>query len=209
MDVQTSDDPIIGDAIAVRHDPPYPVTLLSSRFSNDTWKENERYRTKHNTIGCIYGCPLRISSKALHINASAYVLEMNNTTNRIEGVGVIRNYANFDQPPWIYNENNYNRYIYAGKYRMDRDELIRYNMDLVDAIEAICFKGKTHLKRGAGLTVVPKKLLIASASASAKHGGVRIAYELRTIFHTHFHDEVETTVEEECDDGVTSLPPVL
>ena len=90
---------------------------------------------------------------------------------------------------------------------MDRDELIRYNMDLVDAIEAICFKGKTHLKRGAGLTVVPKKLLIASASA--KHGGVRIAYELRTIFHTHFHDEVETTVEEECDDGVTSLPPVL
>ena len=135
--------------------PPCTVTLLSSRFSNDTWKENELYRTKHNTIGCIYGCPLRISSKALHINASAYVLEMNNTTNRIEGVGVIRNYANFDQPSWIYNENNYNRYIYAGKYRMDRDELIRYNMDLVDAIEAICFKGKTHLKRGAGLTVDP------------------------------------------------------
>jgi len=201
----------VEDVVTVHHDTHYPVTLLSSRFNNETWKENERYRTKHNTIGCIYGCPLRISSKALHVNASAYVLEMNNTTNRIEGVGVIRNYANFDQPPWIYQENNYNRYIYAGKYRMDRDELERYNTDLVDAIEAICFKGKTHLKRGAGLTIVPKKLLLASASASVKRGGVRIAHELRAIFRRHFRGEVETTIIEEggdlsrIDPGMTSI----
>jgi hypothetical protein len=58
------------------------IPILSSRFSTDTWGENETYRTRRNSRGCIYGCPLRISSK-IHINMFAYVLEMNNTTNRI------------------------------------------------------------------------------------------------------------------------------
>jgi len=174
--------------------------ILSSRFSTDTWGENETYRARRNSTGCIYGCPLRISAK-VHINAFAYVLEMNNSTNRIEGVGVIRNYPNFEQPSWIYTDNNYNRYIYTGEYRMDRDAIARYDIDLVDSIETVCFKGKTHLKRGAGLTLVPKKLLLPRPEPEPVHvadpvyGPIKpktnIARDLQAVFRRHFRGTVD------------------
>jgi len=165
--------------------------VLSSRFSTETWAENESYRMRRNLTGCIYGCPLRISHK-IHINAFVYVIEMNNSTNHIEGVGVIRNYANIDQPPWIYTNNNYNRYIYKGEYRMDREAIVRYDPDLVEIIETICFKGKTHLKRGSGLTLVPKKLLTpkdVSNTTNNTHTTIRtsnIACDLQNVFRLHF-----------------------
>lgn len=171
------------------------ISILSSRFSTDTWTENEQYRNRRNIHGCIYGCPLRISSK-IHVNTIAYVLEMNNTTNQIEGVGIIRNYPNFEQPPWIYTNNNYNRYIYQGDYRMDREAIMRYNTELVEAIENICFKGKTHLKRGAGLTLVPDKLLVPKKNDeeqtedtnhdTKKVLTTNIRRDLQNVFRTHF-----------------------
>lgn len=159
--------------------------ILSSRFSTDTWNENNAYRTRRNLNGCIYGSPLRISSK-IRLNTFVYVVEMNNTTNRIEGVGVILNYPNNEQPPWIYGHNNYNRYIYQGEYRMDREAILRYDMDLVESLEITCFKGKTHLKRGSGLTIIPKKLLVS------RHGSdipdTNIAVDLQAVFRSHFRD---------------------
>lgn len=171
------------------------IPILSSRFSTDTWGENETYRARRNSRGCIYGCPLRISSK-IHINMLAYVLEMNNTTNRIEGVGVIRNYPNVEQPPWIYSNNNYNRYIYTGEHRMDRDTIARYDEELVKSIEIACFKGKTHMKRGAGLTLVPKKLLIPRSRTDSEPDtnsikpNTNIARDLQTVFQLHFRDAI-------------------
>lgn len=170
--------------------------VLSSRFSTETWAENETYRTRRNLTGCIYGCPLRISHK-IHINAFVYVVEMNNTTNHIEGVGVIRNYANIDQPPWIYANNNYNRYIYQGDYRMDREAIARYDPDLVETIETICFKGKTHLKRGSGLTLVPKKLLTPKHESTAHTTTTQssnIAREIQNVFRLHFRGIDDITV---------------
>jgi len=165
--------------------------VLSSRFSTETWEENEKYRTRRNLDGCIYGCPLRISHK-IHINAFVYVLEMNNSTNRIEGVGVIRNYANIEQPPWIYANNNYNRYIYQGEHRMDREAIVRYDPELVETIEAVCFKGKTHLKRGAGLTLVPKKLLnpkhLTTIDPQSEKYTADIARTLQYVFRNHFRN---------------------
>ena len=121
--------------------------VLTSRFNDDTWIENENYRDKRNMDGCIYGSPLCLSPK-IQINSLAYVIEMNNSCNLIEGVGVIRNYPNFKQPSWIYKNNNRNRYIYTGKYRMDRYELIKYDSELIDYIETFCFTGKSKLSRG-------------------------------------------------------------
>lgn len=176
--------------------------VLSSRFSTETWEENEKYRTRRNLDGCIYGCPLRISHK-IHINAFVYVLEMNNSINRIEGVGVIRNYANIEQPSWIYANNNYNRYIYQGEHRMDRETIVRYDADLVETIETICFKGKTHLKRGSGLTLVPKKLLnhkrLSNTNTDA-HSATHttdIARDIQYVFRRHFRgiDDICKTTE--------------
>jgi len=124
-------------------------------------------------------------------------VEMNNSTNHIEGVGVIRNYANIDQPPWIYANNNYNRYIYQGDYRMDREAIARYDPDLVETIETICFKGKTHLKRGSGLTLVPKKLLTPKHESTAHTTTTQssnIAREIQNVFRLHFRGIDDITV---------------
>jgi endonuclease V-like protein UPF0215 family len=44
---------------------------------------------------------------------------MNNETNKIEGIGLIRNHLAHDKRHKIYNNNEYNRYIYRGKYWLD------------------------------------------------------------------------------------------
>jgi len=126
---------------------------------------------------------------------------MNNSTNHIEGVGVIRNYANIDQPPWIYTNNNYNRYIYQGDHRMDREAIARYDPELVETIETICFKGKTHLKRGSGLTLVPKKLLTpkheTTIDAHTTSQSSNIARDIQNVFRLHFRgiDDISNIIE--------------
>jgi hypothetical protein len=65
----------------------------------------------------------------------------------------------------------------------------------VESIETICFKGKTHLKRGAGLTLVPKKLLIhrhrpEPGTISIKPD-TNIARDLQAVFRLHFRGAVE------------------
>ena len=72
---------------AIATQPPV-IHLLTSRFNN-TWSENENC-TLRNIEGCIYGAP-QVSHK-IPLASNAYVIEMNNETNRIEGIGYIRVY---------------------------------------------------------------------------------------------------------------------
>lgn len=132
-------------------------SLVSTRFTNSTWKENSDYRTKNN-YKCIYGSPREMSPKINGLS-DVYVIEMNNTTNKIEGIGYIQNIPYMDKYYKIYEDGNYNRYIYKSNYYADRDIILRYNSVLVEILEQILFKGKTHLKRGSGFTTIPEKLL--------------------------------------------------
>ena len=66
--------------------------LLTSRFTNATWNENENYRKRHPNIGCIYCSPDPIS-KSIMIDTNLFILEMNNDTNKIIGIGLIQNQA--------------------------------------------------------------------------------------------------------------------
>jgi len=75
------------------------------------------------------------------------------------GIGLIRNRPTFDKYYKIYENGNYNRYIYKSEYHLDRDVLQRHNAKLVEALDYILFKEKTHLKRGTGFVTVPAKLL--------------------------------------------------
>ena len=53
-----------------------------------------------------------------------YILSWNNQTNKILGIGLIRNsIANIDKPCRVYDTGNYNRYVYMSKYRIDHSEL--------------------------------------------------------------------------------------
>jgi hypothetical protein len=84
---------------------------------------------------------------------------MNNSLNRIEGIGLIKNKIYFDNYYKIYSDGNYNRFVYKSNYRVDRNHLELYYSDILSLFELILFKGKTHLKRGFGITQVPEKLI--------------------------------------------------
>jgi hypothetical protein len=84
---------------------------------------------------------------------------MNNSSNQIEGIGLIKNRAYITDIKYsIYNTDNYNRYVYKGSCRLDRETIERYNSYLVEVLEYILFKEKTHLKRGSGFIKITKKL---------------------------------------------------
>ena len=84
---------------------------------------------------------------------------MNNSINKIEGIGLIKNYIQVDKYYSVYQTGNYNRYIYKSNYRIDRATLENYNPNIVNLFDHILFKEKTHLKRGSGIITIPEKLL--------------------------------------------------
>jgi hypothetical protein len=133
------------------------IYIVSTRFNNETWEENLNYRKKYN-IACIYGVPLEFSEHIL-IDSNVFVLEMNNSKNKKEGIGLIKKRPCLDKYYKIYNEGNYNRYIYKSNYYLSREQLLNSNKELVSIFDYMLFKQKTHLKRGSGFTTVPEKLL--------------------------------------------------
>ncbi len=130
------------------------IQILTTRFNNDTWIENCDYKERNGIKGCIYGSATKIKW-AIPLNILVFIIEMNNSTNHIEGIGLVRNFTHFDKYYKIYDSGTYNRYVYKSDYRIDRSCL---QVELVETLEKICFKGKTHLKRGIGFTSIPEKL---------------------------------------------------
>ena len=130
-------------------------TLVSNRFTEETWSENYDYKKRHAIEGCIYGSPQHLSPR-IQTNALLQVIEMNNSTNKILGIGIIRNTIQYDKHYGIYKTGNYNRYVFKGNYHLDRSEMPE---QLVVALDQILFKGKTHMKRGSGMTIIPERLL--------------------------------------------------
>jgi len=152
------------------------VSIVSTRFNNETWQENVEYRNKHNKTGCSYGAPYPMSPKILP-ESIVFVLEMNNYKNKIEGIGLLRNKAIFEASANVHTERNYNRCLYHGKYRVSRDDIERMNPTLNKILDHILFKEKTHLKRGIGFTSVPEKLLNHSICE-----GINLKNEIRQLF---------------------------
>lgn len=130
--------------------------LSTTRFNCKTYQENTDYR-KTNEIITIYGTCVKIQNK-YSPDTIMFVIEMNNDTNSIEGIGLIRNKLNFDKHK-IYDNPEYNRYIYKGDYWLSRNEILLKDEELVDIFDTILFKGKSHVKRHAGISVITDKLL--------------------------------------------------
>jgi hypothetical protein len=131
--------------------------LMTSRFNNQTAQENKRWREKSWPEGCVYCTPSKISDD-IPIQAKLMVLEMNNDTNQIMGVGLCIN-KSFVERYAVYQEGNYNRYNYIGKYRIARETLDPTEEAVFKALDILCFTGNEHMKRGHGLKKFPIKLL--------------------------------------------------
>jgi hypothetical protein len=133
-----------------------PITLVSTRFNESTWSQNQAYRAKHKC--CSYSAPAPMSPK-IGNESLVLVVEMNNDKNRIEGIGLIRNSPLLDRYYKTYDYFDYNRYFYKSNYHIPREKLLEYNARLVGILDYILFKEKTHMKRGSGFTTIPAKLL--------------------------------------------------
>lgn len=158
-------------------------TVVSTRFNNETWEENKQNRERRN-IGCLYGSPQEMSPK-IDLNSPVFVVEMNNSINKIEGIGLIKNKPDVEKHYRMYVEHNFNRYVYIGNYHVSRELLIEYNEPLVDALDYILFKEKTHSKRGAGFTTIPEKLLKKKICEN-----INIKKDIREIFLYHFKSRI-------------------
>jgi len=126
-------------------------------FNEKTWDENESWRKDRNYDGCVYGVDKRTES--MPYGESIIIMEMNNETDTIMGIGCLVNIFKPENRSRIYSDENYNRIVYKGKKRVDRKELLNKNKDMIEYLERILFKGSRHFKRGHGVVKIPHKRL--------------------------------------------------
>jgi hypothetical protein len=130
--------------------------IASTRFNNDTYNENISYR-KQSSIPVIYGTSIRIQEK-YDVGTLMFVVEMNNDENHIEGIGLIRNTLVYNKKHNIYSNSDYNRYLYKGEYWLSRDTILAKDAEIAEICDTVLFKGKSHLKRVSGISVLTKQL---------------------------------------------------
>jgi hypothetical protein len=130
--------------------------ILTTRFTNETWKTNEEFRKKKN-YPAVYGTP-QLIAKSIPIDSTLFMLEMNNDTNKIVGIGMLKNHP-FYHKFSIYENSNFNRYIYMGRYHISREEMTEEENTIMSVFDILCFTGNTHLKRGANLKQFPLFML--------------------------------------------------
>jgi hypothetical protein len=132
------------------------MEICVTRFNNETYLENKKFREKNN-IDCVYSTPVKITENILP-NQELIILEMNNSTNSIEGIGIIKNKLFLKEKYRIYTDKNYNRYTYKSKYRIDKNELTSYEIIIIKKLEDLIFKSAFHCKRGQGIQIIPKHI---------------------------------------------------
>jgi len=163
-------------------------TVVTNRYNKETWQTSYENRIRRN-IPCIYCSPLELSPH-IYYNTPVFVIEMNNSTNKIEGIGLIKNKYVSDKYYNIHNDGNYNRYIYIGNYHMSRNTIEDHCPDLVYILDQILFKGYTHSKRGSGMSRIPEKVLKLDICQ-----GIDIKREIKNIFIHHFRENDSRNLE--------------
>jgi hypothetical protein len=131
--------------------------VMTSRFNAQTLEENREFVKKTAAVRCVYCCPDPIA-KNIPIDTILFVLEMNNDTNKIAGIGLVRNHA-FMHKYNVYAERSYNRYIYYGKNHISRENMTGEEERIMKVFDILCFTGNKHMKRGQGMKSFPIETL--------------------------------------------------
>lgn len=132
--------------------------LACTRFNNNTLQQNIAYKNKSDIKGAIYGVPIQIYHK-YPLNTLLFVIEMNNDINEIIGISLIRNKLVTDKKYTIYDNGEYNRFIYKGDYWLSREHILRQHSEIVEILDNILFKKKSNVKRQSGISFITPKLL--------------------------------------------------
>ena len=135
--------------------------ICVTRFDNKTFEENKIWKQKNNEIGCIYGSPIKITEKILP-EQQILVLEMNNSINKIQGIGIIKNelvIKDSKKKYRIYSDYNYNRYIYKSDLHINIYNLNNKDKKIIETLEYLLFKTNKHCKRGHGIQIIPNNII--------------------------------------------------
>jgi hypothetical protein len=159
-------------------------SVVTVRFNKETLETNYSYRKKHK-FECMYCSPQELSPK-ISYNSPVFAIEMNNSLNKIEGIGLIKNKPASDRYYKVHIDGNYNRYTYIGNYFLDRETIEKFNPLLLSILDDILFKGKTHSKRGLGLTLIPETVLKLDICQ-----GLDIKKNIRNLFISNFRENLE------------------
>lgn len=125
-------------------------TILTDRYNSVTYNQNIECRIRCE-CECLYGSP-KPKIKNVEIGSPIYIIEMNNTDDKIEGIGYIYN-EHVMNPPEIYLDVKYsewNQYVYQGEYHITREEFNNLFPKILVKLENKLFKGKSNQKRGKG-----------------------------------------------------------
>ena len=152
------------------------ATIMTTRYSQGTWSETLAYRAAKQ-IACIYAPSTPIASSIIH-NSLLFVIEMNNSHNQVEGIGLLRNRI-LDKTCRVYADSTHNKYVYVGKYHVSRAVMQEIAPELLDRLDQLLFRGKTHSKRGIGISKFPEKLVDCAA----------LEFEIRKLFTAHYSSD--------------------
>ena len=156
------------------------MIIGTTRFNNDTWKENCAWRLSNKHSGCAYGV-MKTMGIGIPLNSSVFVLEMNNSTNKIMGIGLVINCPDPLENVRVYKDYNYCCFLYKGKYRIDSSIFSKREEVIIRILEYLVFENKTHLKRGQGITQIPYKMI-----KKVLNCGMDLNKELELMFKTRF-----------------------
>ena len=132
--------------------------IVTIRFNIENYEENEYYREVKNVPGCIYGLKVPMTSK-VNYGDELFVIEMNNEINKVMGIGLMIAGEYSCITRIIYSNPVLNRYIYEGRYRLDREEITdEYHKEVIKVLDLLLFKGARHSKRNKGISRFPKWL---------------------------------------------------
>jgi len=131
-------------------------TVCITRYNNQTWAERSAWLAANPDYACIYKAPVAIKPN-IPYEAPLFILEMNNDTNQIMGIGRIVNEVRADRSYRMYADQNYNRYTYLGRQRVDRAGIMQQkeNAAIIEMLERLLFYGARHAKRGQGIHELP------------------------------------------------------
>ena len=128
-------------------------TVAVTRFSDHTWRENEKFRNAQNFPGCLYNSPTVIAT-TVPADSNVFVIEMNNTQRKVLGIGLIRNTLH-PRRIKVYGDDFYNRYTYYSRHRIAHESLTEDEKKVILILEELVFYGSGHLQRGRGIQKLP------------------------------------------------------
>jgi hypothetical protein len=149
--------------------------ILTSRFSNETMAENRAYAAKMK-VKCIYSSPRPIT-EVVPTNAIMFMIEMNNSTNLVVAIGMVRNVGRCNAHV-IYTNKQYNVFTYVGHTLILREEMIEPELTIMRALDILCMSGAYHQKRLIGISPFPE----ATLRRCLRDTNVDIAAEIASMF---------------------------